>query len=49
MENDKKDMSIKLGRQLHDMRILGRIVGVRSTEQFVWHLLPPNINFILTV
>lgn len=33
MENDKKDMSIKLGRQLHDMQILGRIVGVRSTEQ----------------
>ena len=26
-------------RKLHDMRILGRIVGVRSTEQFVWHLL----------
>ena len=25
---------------VHDMRILGRIVGVRSTEQFVWHLLP---------
>ena len=23
------------------MRILGRIVGVRSTEQFVWHLLTP--------
>ena len=33
------DMSIKVERQLHDMRILGRIVGVRSTEQFVWHLL----------
>ena len=28
---------------VHDMRILGRIVGVRSTEQFVWHLLPPGI------
>ena len=26
-------MSIKVGRKLHDMRIRGRIVGVRSTEQ----------------
>ncbi|ERK41464.1 hypothetical protein HMPREF0373_03209 [Eubacterium ramulus ATCC 29099] len=27
------------------MRILGRIVGVQSTEQFVWHLLiPTSIN-----
>ena len=34
-------MSIKVERQLHDMRILGRIVGVRSTEQFIWHLLTP--------
>ena len=31
------DMSIKVERKLHDMRIAGRIVGVRSTEQFVWH------------
>ena len=31
----RPDMSIKVERQLHDMRILGRIVGVRSTEQFV--------------
>ena len=29
----RPDMSIKVERQLHDMRILGRIVGVRSTEQ----------------
>lgn len=29
------DMSIKVERKLHDMRILGRIVGVRSTKQFV--------------
>ena len=36
------DMSIKVERQLHDMRILVRIVGVRSTEQFVWHLLPQH-------
>ena len=35
----RPDMSIKVERKLHDMRILGRIVGVRSTEQFVWHLL----------
>ena len=38
----RPDMSIKVERQLHDMRILGRIVGVRSTEQFVWHLLTPT-------
>ena len=35
----RPDMSIKVERKLHDMRILGRIVRVRSTEQFVWHLL----------
>ena len=41
----RPDMSIKVERQLHDMRILGRIVGVQSTEQFVWHLLiPTSIN-----
>ena len=40
--SDPPDMSIKVERQLHDMRILGRIVGVRSTEQFVRHLLPPT-------
>ena len=28
-------MSIKVGCISHDMRILGRIVGVRSTEQSV--------------
>ena len=28
-------MSIKVGRKHHDMRIAGRIVGVRSTEQSV--------------
>ena len=38
----RPDMSIKVERKLHDMRILGRIVGVRSTEQFVWHLLTPT-------
>ena len=27
------NMSIKVGCISHDMRILGRIVGVRSTEQ----------------
>ena len=37
--NDPPNMSIKVERQLHDMRMLDRIVGVRSTEQFVWHLL----------
>ncbi len=29
----RPDMSIKVERQLHDMRISGRGVGVRSTEQ----------------
>ena len=28
-------MSIKVGRKHHDMRIAGRIVGVRSTKQSV--------------
>ena len=35
----RPDMSIKVERKLHDMRMADRIVGVRSTEQFVWHLL----------
>ena len=37
----RPDMSIKVERQLHDMRILGRIVRVRSTEQSVRHLSTP--------
>ena len=32
-------MSIKVELKLHDMRIWGRIVRVRSTEQSVRHLL----------
>ena len=35
----RPNMSIKVERELHDMRILGRIVRVRSTEQSVWHLI----------
>ena len=31
----RPDMSIKVGCISHDMRILGRIVEVRSTEQSV--------------
>ena len=31
----RPNMSIKVGLSSHDMRMLGRIVGVRSTEQFV--------------
>ena len=31
----RPDMSIKVGRNRHDMRIAGRIVGVRSTKQSV--------------
>ena len=31
----RPDMSIKVKRKLHDMRIVARIVRVRSTEQFV--------------
>ena len=33
----RPDMSIKVGLQSHDMRILGRIVKVRSTKQSVRH------------
>ena len=33
----RPNMSIKVERKLHDMRMLGRIVKVRSTEQSVWH------------
>ena len=31
----RPNMSIKVGCISHDMRILGRIVGVRSTEQSI--------------
>ena len=31
------DMSIKVERKLHDMRMSDRIVRVRSTEQFLRH------------
>ena len=31
----RPDMSLKVGCISHDMRILGRIVEVQSTEQFV--------------
>ena len=33
----KRSVDIKVERKLHDMRMLGRIVKVRSTEQSVWH------------
>ena len=33
----RPDRSIKVGCQSHDMRLSGRIVGVRSTEQSCWH------------
>ena len=39
--SDPPDMSIKVERQLHDMRILDRIMEVRSTEQSVRHLSTP--------
>ena len=35
----RPNMRIKVGCIPHDIRILGRIVGVRSTKQSVWHLL----------
>ena len=35
----RPNMRIKVEHMLHDIRILGRIVGVQSTEQSVWHLL----------
>ena len=31
----RQNMSIKVGRKLHDMRIFCRIVGARSAEQSV--------------
>ena len=45
LHRPKRSVDIKVERQLHDMRILGRIVGVRSTEQFVWHLLTPDLDY----
>ena len=33
----RPDMRIKVGRTHHDIRMSGRIVRVRSTEQSVWH------------
>ena len=41
----RPDMRIKVGHMSHDIRILGRIVGVRSTKQSVWHLLTPTSCF----
>ena len=41
LHRPKRSVDIKVERQLHDMRILGRIVGVRSTEQSVRHLSTP--------
>ena len=35
----RPNMRIKVGRMPHDIRIWGRIVEVRSTKQFVRHLL----------
>ena len=35
----RPNMRIKVGRMPHDIRIWGRIVKVRSTKQFVRHLL----------
>ena len=34
----RPNMRIKVGYIPHDIRILGRIVEVRSTKQSVWHL-----------
>ena len=33
----KRSIDIKMERQLHDMQISGKIMEVRSTEQFVWY------------
>ena len=38
----RPDMRIKVGHMSHDIRILGRIVGVHSTKQSVRHLLTPT-------
>ncbi len=37
LHRPKRSVDIKVERKLHDMRMLGRIVKVRSTEQSVWH------------
>ena len=45
----RPDMSIKVGFLSHDMRILGRIVVVHSTEQSVGikvEAFDPNIMYI---
>ena len=42
----RPNMSLKVGWQSHDMRIIGRIVGVQSTEQSVGIIVgafAPNI------
>ena len=42
----RPNMRIKVGRKPHDIRILGRIVGVQSTEQSVGIIVgafDPNI------
>ncbi len=38
------NMRIKVGCISRDIRIVGRIVGVRSTEQSVWHLVIQIVN-----
>ena len=44
----RPNMRIKVGRMPHDIRIWGRIVKVRSTKQFVRHLLTStSFRFIL--
>ena len=46
LHRPKRSVDIKVERQLHDMRILGRIVEVRSTEQSVRHLSTPTSSII---
>ena len=45
-------MSLKVGWQSHDMRIIGRIVGVQRTEQSVGIIVgafAPNIIIYQTI
>ena len=37
LHRPKRSVDIKVERQLHDMQISGKIMEVRSTEQFVWY------------
>lgn len=37
LHQPKRSIDIKVERHLHDMQISGKIMEVRSTEQFAWY------------